>query len=71
MTDFKTTHAERVAMLAEDTLEDLNEMWMLLLIEGTDQAIAAYSEAMMDCGYTLDLNPETPFAEVVLWRERA
>lgn len=65
---FGTTHAQRVAMLSEYELDDLNGMWVTLLEQGTADACQAFAAAMEDGGYTLKPQPDTLLADVILWR---
>ena len=68
MTKAKTTHEERVAMLAEYNPDDLNAMWLTLWQRGTIKARDEFATAMVDAGYTLDAD-RTPLTELPKWRK--
>ena len=51
---FKTSHAERAAMLRGSSEDDISGMWATLLMEGTKEAQDAFEAAASDGGLRVD-----------------
>ena len=48
-----TTHEQKVAMLRDTSLDDVNGMWLTLLEHGTPEARGAFDVAAQKAGFVL------------------
>ena len=49
----QTTHEEKVKMLRDESLDNVNGMWLTLLMHGTPEARVAFSSAALEVGFVL------------------